>query len=116
MNLRMRTLTAFNSNIMPSLNDKSLLDKFPNETTSLDDLLHNKNSSKYYDVTDFSNLSINNSSFLGILYSDISSLAVHHDEFVTLLSLLKYKCKVIAITETIMVDASMVILAIEVDS
>ena len=45
--------------ILPSFKIRTLLDKMPRQTVGFDDLYHNRNSSTYYDIPQFTNKNFN---------------------------------------------------------
>ena len=68
------------------------------ENESEETIFHNIKS-KYYDILDFNNIKPDSGSTFGIMHVNLASLNLHFDDLKLILSLLKYKFDIIAITE-----------------
>ena len=85
---------------LPSFKIKSLLDKIPgNISIQTQEFLTNSISSKYYSPNDFITSKISKNCF-SIFHLNIASLEGHHDDLVSLLSVLDFNFDIIGITES----------------
>ena len=68
------------------------------EDSDNETIYHNINS-KYYDILDFNKIKTDESSTFGIMHTNLASLNLHFDDLRIILSKLKYKFDIIALTE-----------------
>lgn len=92
--------TQLNMRLLPQFSVRSLLEKIPGQAASFDEISHKYNCSKYFEVDEFLKHNFDDSTSLGFFHMNIASLTKHHEELAILLNILKYKFKVIGISET----------------
>ena len=64
-----------------------------------DETIYHNINSKYYDILEFNKIKPDPSSTFGIMHTNLASLNLHFDDLKLILSLLKFKFDIIAITE-----------------
>ena len=92
--------TNTNLKLLPAFSVGSLINKIPGHSTPFNEVFFNKNSSKYYDIDEFLQRNFESNSSLSVFHINVASLTKHHEELRTLLNLIKFKFKVIGISET----------------